>query len=198
MKAFERRGSCLRILDQRLLPGMVQYIDCRTSAEVASAIGAMAIRGAPAIGIAAAYGVVLAAKEAGNRIDEFNKKVTNLRSSRPTAVNLMWAVDRMTGVLNICGKSLSRESIRLLEKEAERIEREDLESCRRIGIFGNELIEDGDGILTHCNAGALATAGWGTALGVVRSAWETGKRIHVFADETRPYLQGARDRKSVV
>jgi methylthioribose-1-phosphate isomerase len=194
MKPFEWTGEKLSILDQRLLPGEIRYIGCRASGEVAEAIRGMAVRGAPAIGIAAAYGAVLAAKES-NSVEEFKEKVAMLRSARPTAVNLMWAVDRMLRLLRndlSLVQWLPEDALSRLEEEAKKIEAEDFESCRRIGAFGNALIMDGDGILTHCNAGALATAGYGTALGVIRSAHEAGKRIQVYADETRPYLQGAR------
>jgi methylthioribose-1-phosphate isomerase len=192
MKAFEWTGLSLKILDQRLLPGTISYIDCLTSGEVAEAIRGMAVRGAPAIGITAAYGILLAARESAGSLENYGKRAAELRSARPTAVNLMWAVDRMTGLLEACGNELTEKTMQSLENEAKSIEREDLESCMRIGSFGNALIEDGDGILTHCNAGALATAGYGTALGVIRAAHETGKRIYVYAGETRPYLQGAR------
>jgi methylthioribose-1-phosphate isomerase len=194
MKPFEWTGIELKILDQRLLPGEVAYIACRTSGEVAQAIAGMAVRGAPAIGVAAAYGVVLAAAESGS-YGEFLGKASALRGARPTAVNLMWAVERMLRLLpdNVSStQQMPGDVLRRLEAEARSIEAEDLASCMRIGAFGNALISDGDGILTHCNAGALATAGYGTALGIIRAAREAGKRIRVYACETRPYLQGAR------
>lgn len=192
MKPINWNGKSLELLDQRLLPGEIAYLDCRTSESVANAIRNLAVRGAPAIGIAAAYGVVLAAVEADGSQGLFRIKAANLRCARPTAVNLMWAVDRMAKLMQESVNMVLAERIRLLEREAQRIEREDIESCMRIGGYGNELIERGDGILTHCNAGALATAGYGTALGVIRAAHEAGKGIHVYADETRPFLQGAR------
>jgi methylthioribose-1-phosphate isomerase len=171
------RGDALELLDQRLLPREVRWLVCRNAAEVARAIRDMVVRGAPAIGVSAAYGIALASL----RGDDVTAAAAELREARPTAVNLMWAVDRM---LRARGGDLVAE--------AHAIFREDVESNRRIGAFGAELLGEQTTILTHCNAGALATAGYGTALGVVRAAVEAGKRIAVFADETRPYLQGAR------
>jgi methylthioribose-1-phosphate isomerase len=170
------RGDALELLDQRLLPREVHYVVCRDAAEVARAIRDMVVRGAPAIGVSAAYGIALASL----RGDDVAAAAAELRKARPTAVNLMWAVDRM---LRAKGD---------LVAEADAIFREDVASCRRLGAYGAELLGNTSTILTHCNAGALATAGYGTALGVVRAAVEAGKRIAVFADETRPYLQGAR------
>jgi methylthioribose-1-phosphate isomerase len=170
------RGDALELLDQRLLPREVHYVVCRDAAEVARAIREMVVRGAPAIGVSAAYGIALASL----RGDDVAAAAAELRKARPTAVNLMWAVDRM---LRAKGD---------LVAEADAIFREDVASCRRLGAYGAELLGNTSTILTHCNAGALATAGYGTALGVVRAAVEAGKRIAVFADETRPYLQGAR------
>ena len=169
------RGDALELLDQRRLPHEMVYVTCRTSHEVASAIAGMIVRGAPAIGVAAAFGMALAKK----RGDDLVFAAMELRAARPTAVNLAWAVDRM---LRAEGKA----------SEAEAIFEEDLEANHRIGRFGAELLGASATVLTHCNAGALATAGYGTALGVIRAAVEQGKRIAVFADETRPYLQGAR------
>ena len=169
------RGDALELLDQRLLPREMVYVTCRTAHKVAEAIRNMIVRGAPAIGVAAAFGMALAKK----RGDDLQSASIELRNARPTAVNLAWAVDRM---LRAGGA----------ESEAERIFREDLEANHRIGRFGSELLGARTTVLTHCNAGALATAGYGTALGVIRSAVEQGKQVAVFADETRPYLQGAR------
>jgi len=168
-------GDSLQLLDQRLLPREAVYVTCRTAHEVAAAIRDMAVRGAPAIGVAAAFGMALAARQHEN----LRAAAEELRAARPTAVNLAWAVDRM---LRAGGA----------HEEAEAIFREDLEANRRIGRFGAELLGARTTVLTHCNAGALATAGYGTALGVVRAAVEQGKHIAVFAGETRPYLQGAR------
>ena len=150
-------------------------MEYRTAADVAEAIRTMVVRGAPAIGVAAAYGMALAAM----RGDDLNVAADVLKRARPTAVNLAWAVDRML-----------KNGARV--EEAEAIHREDVESCMSIGRHGAELLGARATVLTHCNAGALATAGYGTALGVIRAAIEAGKRIAVFADETRPYLQGAR------
>jgi len=172
----------LQLLDQRKLPRQVVWMTCSDAAEVARAIRDMVVRGAPAIGVAAAFGVALAAL----RGDDVRAAAAELRDARPTAVNLAWAVDRMlqkwSGGLQPAG----------LVAEAQMMFAEDVEANRRIGRFGAELLGSSATILTHCNAGALATAGYGTALGVVRAAAEEGKRIAVFADETRPYLQGAR------
>ncbi len=192
MNALFWNGIYLKLLDQRRLPGEIVHVDCRTSEQVAEAISAMVIRGAPAIGISAAYAIVLAAREAEGSLEELNQRARQIREARPTAVNLVWAVDRMLKLLPAHGTRLHEPLVEALELEARRIELEDLESCKSIGRFGNRLIESGEGILTHCNAGGLATAGYGTALGVIRAAHESGKSIHVFADETRPYLQGAR------
>jgi len=169
-------GSTLSLLDQRRLPREELWVECRTASDVAEAIRTMVVRGAPAIGVAAAYGMALAAL-AG---EDLEKAAGELKGARPTAVNLAWAVDRM----------LSHRGD--LVAEAEKINREDVESNMRLGRYGAELLGDSATVLTHCNAGALATAGYGTALGVIRAAVESGKRIAVFADETRPYLQGAR------
>ena len=192
MDALQWNGESLNLLDQRLLPAKITYVTCRTSEEVASAITSMVVRGAPAIGISAAYALVLAAREANGSAAAFSRKAGMIREARPTAVNLMWAVDRMLKLLPANSGSFGPMMVKTMEEEARRIEREDLESCKSIGRYGNQLIDPGDGILTHCNAGGLATAGYGTALGVIRAAHEAGKGIHVYADETRPYLQGAR------
>jgi methylthioribose-1-phosphate isomerase len=173
------RGNALDLLDQRLLPREVRWVTCSDAHEVAVAIRDMIVRGAPAIGVSAAFGVALAAQ----RDDDVDAAAAELRASRPTAVNLMWALDRMLA---------AREAGRDLTAEAESMFREDVEANKRIGRFGAELLGESVTVLTHCNAGALATAGYGTALGVIRAAVEGGKRVAVFADETRPYLQGAR------
>jgi methylthioribose-1-phosphate isomerase len=168
-------GKSLYLLDQRLLPREEKWLEYRTAAEVAEGIKTMVVRGAPAIGVAAAFGMALAAQQG----DDLQTAAATLKAARPTAVNLAWAVDRMLGARDFTA-------------EAEAINREDLESCRAIGRHGAALLGDQATVLTHCNAGALATAGYGTALGVIRAAIEGGKRVAVFADETRPYLQGAR------
>ncbi len=169
------RGHVLFLLDQRLLPREETWIECRTASEVADAIRTMVVRGAPAIGVAAAYGMAMAARNDEN----LEEAARALKAARPTAVNLAWAVDRML-----------RHGA--LVAEAETIHREDVEANMRMGRFGAELLGQRSTVLTHCNAGALATAGYGTALGVIRAAIEGGKHVAVFADETRPYLQGAR------
>jgi methylthioribose-1-phosphate isomerase len=169
------RGDGLELLNQLLLPRKVEYVRCNTSHEVAESIRSMVVRGAPAIGVAAAFGMALAKMHG----DDLQFAAMELKKSRPTAVNLAWAVDRMLRANGAVS-------------EAEKIFREDVEGNHRIGRFGSELLGARATVLTHCNAGALATAGYGTALGVIRSAVEQGKQIAVFADETRPYLQGAR------
>jgi S-methyl-5-thioribose-1-phosphate isomerase len=173
------RGDALELLDQRLLPREVRYVTLHDAQEVASAIRDMIVRGAPAIGVSAAFGVALAAQ----RGEDVDGAAAELRASRPTAVNLMWALDRMLR---------ARDAGKDLTAEAEAMFREDVEANKRIGQFGAALLGNSVTILTHCNAGALATAGYGTALGVIRAAVESGRRVAVFADETRPYLQGAR------
>jgi methylthioribose-1-phosphate isomerase len=182
------------MIDQRRLPGEQVFLRCRDHREVAEAIRGMAIRGAPAIGVAAAMGLALGVRlsraegEALQR--EFDAMCRDLAATRPTAVNLFWAIERMRRRF---AESASLPTLRDdLRREALAIHEEDLASCRRMGDLGAELLPDEARILTHCNAGALATAGYGTALGVVRSAARLGKLKHVFADETRPYLQGAR------
>ena len=183
------------LIDQRKLPEEEVYIECTDYTQVAQAIEDMAIRGAPAIGVAAAFGVTLGVMKVEGDKDlehEFDRILTRLEKTRPTARNLFWALERMREVFqNNKNLSLLDLKQRLLE-EALRIEQEDVETNKRIGFWGRELIQDGQSILTHCNAGALATAGYGTALGVVRAAIEEGKKIRIFADETRPFLQGAR------
>ena len=185
------------ILDQRALPGEVRFLDCERYQEVAEAIRELSVRGAPAIGVTAALGIALGARQYAEAHLEgffvFMEQVCHtLASTRPTAVNLFWAVDRMKRVLASASTSTIQDIQQRLQEEALAIFDEDLRVNRAIGTFGSAVIHDGDHILTHCNAGALATAGYGTALGVVRAAWEQGKRIRVYADETRPVLQGAR------
>ena len=183
IRAVLWQGDHLRLLDQRLLPMQEQYLDCRSADEVAAAIRDLAVRGAPAIGIAAAWGVVLAA-QAGRA--EVLAACARLRAARPTAVNLMWALDRMQVVLGAGG------DLTALTREAQAIQDEDLAANRRMGERGAALIAPGSGVLTHCNTGSLATAGFGTALGVIRAGVAAGRIARVFAGETRPWLQGAR------
>ncbi|MGZ4777617.1 MAG: S-methyl-5-thioribose-1-phosphate isomerase [Thermoanaerobaculia bacterium] len=172
-------NESLQLLDQRKLPGQVTYVECRDAADVSRAIRDMIVRGAPAIGVAAAFGLAMAAR----RGDDLRTAADDLRRARPTAVNLGWAIDRMLAAA-AHGEDLAGEAQKMFD--------EDIASNRRIGVNGAALLGNRATILTHCNAGALATAGYGTALGVIRAAVEAGKSIAVFADETRPYLQGAR------
>lgn len=186
---FRWRGSRLEVLEQRDLPARVRWISCRTVDDVARAIRGMSIRGAPAIGCAAAFGLALAARaKNGARPDRLEKARRRLAATRPTAVNLFGALERMARVWKTDPRALPAR----LEKEAVAIAAEDRAACRRIGDFGARLLPNDAVVLTHCNAGALATAGYGTALGIVRSAHARGKIRNVFVDETRPYLQGAR------
>jgi methylthioribose-1-phosphate isomerase len=186
----------VRLLDQTLLPTQVEYRDCRRLEEVWEAIRSLRVRGAPAIGIAAAMGVVLGIQDCKGR-GEFSARLREvtayLRTSRPTAVNLFWALERMERTAQPHLESMSLDRLQqVLLDEALAIEEEDRQMCRNIGRIGAELIRDGQGVLTHCNAGGLATADYGTALAVLFAAAEQGRRFQVFADETRPLLQGAR------
>jgi methylthioribose-1-phosphate isomerase len=188
----------LTLIDQTLLPAEFRQIDCRTVEEVWEAIRMLRVRGAPAIGCAAAYGVVLGLQSASAAQDResFNRRLAevadDLAGSRPTAVNLFWALDRMKRVADEHAELSPREMHQRLLEEAAAIETEDRQMCAAIGRHGAELIADGMGVLTHCNAGGLATAGDGTALAVLFAAAAQGKQIQVYADETRPLLQGAR------
>ncbi len=186
-------GDALELLDQRKLPFDVEYAVCRTSDEVAAAIHALTVRGAPAIGIAAAWGVVLAARtinasDGEEAAHELDPALQRLNAARPTAVNLGWALARMRRVLGEAGPDWRN----VIEREARAIETQDLAANRRMGMLGAEMIAPGSGVLTHCNTGSLATAGFGTALGVIRAGVADGRVARVFAGETRPWLQGAR------
>jgi methylthioribose-1-phosphate isomerase len=186
----------ISMLDQRALP-LVERYDLLTSApQVAEAIERLTVRGAPAIGIAAAYGLVLAAGGAGEEPEAFTSAIdaaaARLRRTRPTAVNLAWALARMTRFARTVAGASKRERLRSMADEARAIHREDVAACRAMGAIGAAHVPDGATVLTHCNAGAIATGGYGTALGVVRAAREQGKRVRVLASETRPVLQGAR------
>jgi methylthioribose-1-phosphate isomerase len=192
-------GEALHVLDQRALPERTTYLTCRTTGEVARAIRSLALRGAPIIGVAAAWGLALAAAELGGAraaaaLEELERAGADLRAARPTAVNLGWAVDRMLAAARAASGSGGGASSlrRALVDEARRIEREDREACEAMAAAAAELVPDPAEILTHCNTGALCTAGIGTALGVVVGAHRSGKRVHVWVDETRPVLQGAR------
>jgi methylthioribose-1-phosphate isomerase len=189
------KDGALHVLDQRLLPFREAYIRCATVKDVARAIRDMAVRGAPLIGLVGAYGVVVGVQEAlrsrgrvGARAVE---RICRRRGeTRPTAVNLFWALKKMKGVYE---EFRGQDGlIDAMLQTAARMHAEDVEHNRQLSRYGAELIDDGDTILTHCNAGALATGGYGTALGVIRAAWESGKSIRVIATETRPYFQGAR------
>ncbi len=193
----------LEMIDQRILPASFEYLSYDSAASVAEGIRSMVVRGAPAIGVAAAYGVALEAlrlsstlrQAQGERI-EFDKGMedgfTVLAASRPTAVNLFWALQRMRKVWESVATQTPQQIAQRLLAEAHEILAEDIRINKAMGVNGAALLKDGARVLTHCNAGALATAGWGTALGVFRSAVEAGKKISVIADETRPFLQGAR------
>lgn len=198
-RTVERTPSGVRLLDQRKLPLEAVYVTCKTVEEAAEAIRTMVVRGAPAIGVTAAFGVALAASEAASltpgaldvRIAAARKL---LAASRPTAVNLSWALARMAeaaALARAAGSGNAALAARL-EREAQEIHDEDLAACRAIGRHGATLVPESATVLTHCNAGGLATAGYGTALGVIRGAIEAGKRVRVLAGETRPLLQGAR------
>jgi methylthioribose-1-phosphate isomerase len=182
------KSDRLDLLDQRLLPHRIEWVSARNAAETSSAIAAMIVRGAPAIGIAAAYGLALEARSQPG-LASLEAAADVLRRSRPTAVNLAWALERM---LALAARTPETDRAAVLGEEAVRIHEEDVAANRKIGRFGSDLLSQSPTILTHCNAGALATGGYGTALGVVRAAVESGRRVAVFANETRPYLQGAR------
>lgn len=191
------REGHLEMIDQRMLPESVEYRSFHSAAETAEGIRSMVVRGAPAIGCAAAYGVALEAQRlSGGPRHEFDMAMeqgfADLAASRPTAVNLFWALQRMRDVMQEMTEHMVVEIADRLLGEARAIQEEDVQINRLIGVNGAVLLPDGARVLTHCNAGALATAGHGTALGVFRSAVEAGKRISVIADETRPFLQGAR------
>jgi methylthioribose-1-phosphate isomerase len=199
LPTIEWKGDAVVMIDQRKLPSAEVYVSCRTANDVAKAIKTMVIRGAPAIGVAAAMGIALGmrrSKATGTKqfTTEFQKLCDLMAATRPTAVNLFWAIERMKHTFAGAaqdGASVDELKDRL-EAEARKIHDEDVQSCRDMGAHGAELVPDEARILTHCNAGALATAGYGTALGVIRAAAERGKRVAVLADETRPFLQGAR------
>jgi methylthioribose-1-phosphate isomerase len=204
MRTVDYESNAVRLIDQTALPDLLRVVECRTAEEVADAIRSMSVRGAPAIGATAAYGMALAAQtfggdDPGALMCHVNAAGDQLKATRPTAVNLAWAVDRM---IDVAARALERPAA----SAAERIERvktltldaaraladEDVAANRQLGQHGAALIPERAAILTHCNTGSLATVEYGTALGVIRAAAEAGKRVHVFVDETRPFLQGAR------
>jgi methylthioribose-1-phosphate isomerase len=185
----------LRLIDQTQLPTALAYRDCRTVEDVWEAIRSLRVRGAPAIGVASAFGVVVGVQKCqkpGDYDGGLSEAAARLRTSRPTAVNLFWALDRMMRRGAECAAAPPHLRTQMLLEEALAIQAEDVSTCRAIGAAGASLIHDGDGVLTHCNTGGLATAAYGTALSAMFSAAEQGRRFRVFADETRPLLQGAR------
>jgi methylthioribose-1-phosphate isomerase len=197
VQAVRWDGDRLALIDQRILPQRFEYMTCTTAAEVAAAIRDMVVRGAPAIGCAAAYGVALETlRPAFGTLQAFHAAVDVafdvLAASRPTAVNLFWALDRMRRTYTSLRDGPPEAIARGLVAEAAAIHAEDIEGNRAMGRFGAALVPRGARVMTHCNAGALATAGYGTALGIIRAAKESGKEISVIANETRPFLQGAR------
>src|SRR5437773_6539331 len=199
LPTIAREPDAVVMVDQRKLPAQEIYVRCKTAAEVARAIKTMVIRGAPAIGVAAAMGIALGmrmSKATGTQkfAAEFYKTCELMAATRPTAVNLFWAIDRMKRAFAAAAKAgQSVDQIKdRLDRESQAIHDEDVASCRAMGAYGALVVPADARILTHCNAGALATAGYGTALGVIRGAVEAGKKITVLADETRPFLQGAR------
>ena len=193
-KAVEYINGELHLIDQRALPVEKLVIRCKTLEEVVFAIKDMIVRGAPAIGATAAYGMLIGAKEVGSALtlSKIREIKAILDASRPTAVNLMWATNRIVTKLENSGLVDVIQMLDMIESEAHAIFNEDAQHCKSMAEFGNALIEYGDTILTHCNTGALATVAYGTALGVIREAHATGKNIHVYTDETRPRLQGAK------
>jgi methylthioribose-1-phosphate isomerase len=199
LPTIAREDDVVVMIDQRKLPGQEVYVRCKSASDVARAIKTMVIRGAPAIGVAAAMGLALGMRKSGATgtqkfAAEFQKSCDLMAATRPTAVNLFWAIERMKRCFSEAaqaGESVDQIKDRL-DREAQLIHDEDVDSCRAMGAHGAEVVPADARVLTHCNAGALATAGYGTALGVIRGAVEQGKRVTVFADETRPFLQGAR------
>ena len=188
VETIEWTDAGVVMIDQTRLPREQVFVTCKSYVEVAVAIRSMVIRGAPAIGVAAAMGVALGVQEDA----DFERVCETLASTRPTAVNLFWAIERMRALRASLSGEPRSEIIRRMIEEAKDIRLDDIAICQAMGKHGAALVPDGKTVLTHCNAGALATAGYGTALGVIRAAAEAGKKIDVFADETRPFLQGAR------
>lgn len=203
MKKFQEiepvvwKAGRLRLLDQRKLPHVETWIELHRAADTARAIRDMVVRGAPAIGVTAAFGLALEARHfrEGRVLADFEKAAATLKAARPTAVNLAWAIERQrAALLEITADGVEHSparAARILRETAEAMFDEDVAANRAMGAHGAKLLRKGD-VLTHCNAGALATAGYGTALGVIRAAWESGRRFRAYATETRPFLQGAR------
>ncbi|HIE52470.1 MAG TPA: S-methyl-5-thioribose-1-phosphate isomerase [Armatimonadetes bacterium] len=197
VKTIEWADGKVRLIDQTLLPAELKVLECTDYREIAEAIKVLRVRGAPAIGAAAGFGLALCAVHSRAEtptalLAELEQARAVLAATRPTAVNLFWALDRLMACARQHGEDSVEELKEALVAEAQAIAAADVAANRRMGQYGAALIPDGARILTHCNAGALATAGYGTALGVIRAAVEAGKRVHVYADETRPLLQGAR------
>ena len=197
IQTLEWTDSGVRFIDQTKLPTEERYVTCKTCEQVADAIRTMIVRGAPAIGVATAMGIALGVKNSqaetvGELKQDFDRCCETIRQTRPTAVNLFWAIRRMQEKLeSLRIRPLAQIKQSLIE-EAQRMHAEDIAANQAMGRLGATLMPASGGVLTHCNAGALATCGYGTALGVIRAAVEDGKKIHVYADETRPFLQGAR------
>ena len=195
IKPIEFKNNLLILIDQRKLPKKEEYFICKNYKDAIYAIKEMVVRGAPAIGVTAAYGIslyVINENSKENLLKNFNTICKEIADTRPTAVNLFWAIEKMRKKFEeLKDKSLSEIKLEMLN-EANKLFNEDIEINKKIGENGAKLIKDNSNILTHCNAGALATAGYGTALGVIRSAFYSGKNIHVYVDETRPFLQGSR------
>lgn len=202
MRSLEFVHDCLRVIDQTRLPHELSYVECRSAADVAEAITSMRVRGAPAIGVAAAYGMALGGREAAQDpeaqkeperfVGAMRRLAEQLQGTRPTAVNLFWAVERC---LEVASQASTRGAIQAAEdlrRLADQMAEDDVRVNQRMGQLGAALLPTRVNVLTHCNAGALATVDYGTALGVIRAAAEAGKQVHVFVDETRPFLQGAR------
>src|ERR1700676_3739707 len=197
IQTLEWTDKGVRFIDQTKLPTEETYVTCKTYEQVADAIRNMVVRGAPAIGVAAAMGIALGMKNSkaqtvGELRPEFERVCEVIGKTRPTAVNLFWAIRRMRDKFELLRVRPLPQISQALVEEAQRMHAEDIAANQAMGRYGATLMPDSGGVLTHCNAGALATCGYGTALGVIRSAVEQGKRIHVYADETRPFLQGAR------
>jgi methylthioribose-1-phosphate isomerase len=195
---FDAQRHALLLLDQTRLPHETAIVTCTSAEDVANAIRCMQIRGAPAIGVAAAYGMVLATQatstsDSDTYMHELEDAAAMLRQTRPTAVNLQWALERvLVRARNVSAQESVRAATEAIRELADSMADEDVQANRRMGAFGLQLVPSGANVLTHCNAGALATVDYGTALGVVRAAHEAGRGIHVYVDETRPFLQGAR------
>lgn len=192
---FDAHSLTLDLLDQRVLPEREERVLCRTPEDVITALQNMTVRGAPAIGVTAAFGCALAVArctDAAAWQSQLDADLAALAAARPTAVNLRWAVERMQRVRAAAASASRAELLGLFIEAAFSMQREDVAACKTLGRHGADCIQDNDTVLTHCNAGALATAGYGTALGVIRAAIEQGKRVRVIANETRPFLQGAR------